>query len=237
MAITSTAPPLGQVFTTYADGGYLLSASGGIPPYHWKWDAKQGSSLPPGLHIADNGLLSGTPKIAGDYLVIVTASDSGFPISQVSQQYPIDISGQRALTITSDTPPDGVVGTEYGPSTTQYQSCRWSPVLGWHEVCTPCSTQAACSALPPCRGQMSPLPCSSIKVVFLGFTFTASGGIPPYIWKASDLPDHLSLDPNTGQMTGVPAIAGIYSFTVTVTDVQFPPAQSSGSYTVDITNP
>jgi len=47
----------------------------------------------------------------------------------------------------------------------------------------------------------------------------ASGGTAPYAWKLSGaLPDGLAFDSNSATFTGIPAKAGSYRFTVTLTD-------------------
>ena len=51
-------------------------------------------------------------------------------------------------------------------------------------------------------------------------TISATGGIAPYSWRVSsgDLPDGVSLDFRTGALTGTPAFASDYVFTVQVVD-------------------
>lgn len=51
-------------------------------------------------------------------------------------------------------------------------------------------------------------------------TVTASGGTAPYTFAVTSgaLPDGLSLDTSTGQITGTPTTGGTFNFTVTVTD-------------------
>ena len=51
------------------------------------------------------------------------------------------------------------------------------------------------------------------------YRFQARGGVPPYTWEADTrLPEGLSLNRATGELTGIPAEEGEFTFTVTVTD-------------------
>jgi Putative Ig domain/VHL beta domain len=51
-------------------------------------------------------------------------------------------------------------------------------------------------------------------------TFTAGGGVPPYTWSASGLPNGLSINPSTGLLGGTPAAGsqGAYSLQFAVRD-------------------
>ncbi len=51
---------------------YALSASGGVGPYSW---AAVGA-MPPGLSLGSNGVIQGTPTLAGTYSVAVRVTDS-----------------------------------------------------------------------------------------------------------------------------------------------------------------
>jgi hypothetical protein len=101
-----------------------LEAAGGVPPYRWSWAAAPGSSLPPGLAISSFfrcrtnrnqtvpcAAIEGTPSAPGTYNVVLTVTDSATPAAQKSRQYALTIVPK--LVITSDTPPDGVIGTPY----------------------------------------------------------------------------------------------------------------------------
>ena len=207
-----------------------------MAPYQWNWVAPPGFSTPNGLAIAPTGLISGTPTTPGTFKVLITVLDAESPSAQVSRDYTITIEGSLTLAINSDAPPNGAVGVDYGPMVTEYFSCRWSPVLGWHLVCTQCASDALCASLPMCTGAISPNPCRSARTVFLGFTFTAAGGTSPYTWGASGLPAGLDLDPTTGQLTGTPTEAGSYGVTISLTDSQAMPSLASANYTIDIAN-
>ncbi|GAC1437205.1 MAG: hypothetical protein NVSMB51_10430 [Solirubrobacteraceae bacterium] len=63
---------------------------------------------------------------------------------------------------------------------------------------------------------------------------SASGGTGPYSYAvtAAALPDGLSLDPNSGELSGTPTTAGDYAFTITATDANG--ATGSQDYTPTI---
>src|SRR6185436_2820916 len=65
------------------------------------------------------------------------------------------------------------------------------------------------------------LPNARAGVAGYNATVEAKGGIPPLVWSASGLPMGMSIDPDTGVVSGVPdAIAGDHEvqFTLTITD-------------------
>lgn len=236
LAITSAALPSGAEGSVYGSSGFALAASGGAAPYNWNWAPAPGSSLPNGLTLSPDGLISGTPTLAGTYNVVVTVADSESPPAQVSASYTLSIDGAAHLTITSGAPPSGTVGTDYGPSVTEYLSCIWSPVLGWHQVCTRCARPQECLSLPRCTGAMNIKPCLRTVEIFVGFSFTATGGTEPYQWSAEGLPPGLSIDANTGEVKGTPTTVGSFRVTVTVSDSATPIAQVTASYDIDIVN-
>ena len=71
-SVTTTSLTVGTIGVPYAAS---LSAGGGLAPYSW---AVTGGTLPPGIHLAANGALSGTPTISGRYQVTFTVTDSNF---------------------------------------------------------------------------------------------------------------------------------------------------------------
>lgn len=61
------------------------------------------------------------------------------------------------------------------------------------------------------------LPDGTLAVAY-SQTITAAGGAPPYTWTANGLPDGLSIDANTGVISGTPNAGGSFGFTIRVTD-------------------
>ncbi len=114
----STSPPLqipgggssqltltgGTVGTAYSQN---LPATGGTPPYTW---SLTGGALPPGLTLAGNGFLSGSPTQAGSYLFSAQVTD--LTGTSASAQFALTIAPQ-AVAITTTSLPNGIVGTTY----------------------------------------------------------------------------------------------------------------------------
>ncbi|PWU31013.1 IPT/TIG domain/outer membrane autotransporter barrel domain-containing protein [Pseudomonas sp. RW407] len=96
IAITPTTLGSLAVGSAYSQN---LSASGGNGSYIWSTSG----TLPPGITVNSNGLVSGTPTTAGNYSFIVTATDSlGSPGSRgysvtVNEQAPV--AGNSSLTV------------------------------------------------------------------------------------------------------------------------------------------
>ena len=65
----------------------------------------------------------------------------------------------------------------------------------------------------------SPLP-SGMAGELYSVTLEATGGTEPYTWSltSGDLPDGLSLNASSGEISGTPTAAGVFGFTILVTD-------------------
>jgi hypothetical protein len=81
--------PNGRVSSTYS---FQLTAQGQSPPFSWVIDPSQGS-LPPGLSLTSNGLITGTPTAPGIYDFAVILSDSSPQPNQrvVERNFSIEI--------------------------------------------------------------------------------------------------------------------------------------------------
>jgi len=74
-------------------------------------------------------------------------------------------------------------------------------------------------AIPQLELTSSTLPNGSVGAAYSA-SVTATGGVPPYGWSVSAgaLPPGLTLVPSSGALSGTPGAAGVYSFTLQVTD-------------------
>jgi hypothetical protein len=187
-----------------------------------------------------NGIatFSATLKTLGPQTIVVTDVATA---SLTGTSSSMNIVGM--LTIASSAPPSGTVGATYGPLSSEYFRCVWSPVGGFHLSCVPCDP-ATCASLPPCpRGGIPTTPCLSIQQANLGFPLLAAGGLSPYRWSWAPAPNS-SLPPGLSLVNGKiaggsrgPTGAGSFNVIVTVTDSSSPAVNISANYTIVIAPP
>jgi WD40 repeat protein len=80
-------------------------------------------------------------------------------------------------------------------------------------------------------------PAGTTGAAFPGYSFQASGGTPPFIWNESGpMPPGLMLSAS-GQLSGMPATAGTYPVSVTVTDSSYPPVTATAAVTLTVNDP
>jgi hypothetical protein len=70
---------------------------------------------------------------------------------------------------------------------------------------------------PPVIDALSPLPIGTLNSPYVGFTFTATDGLPPFDWTATGLPPGISLS-SAGGLSGTPTSTGSFPVTVQVQD-------------------
>jgi Putative Ig domain. len=99
LSITTTSPlPIGVVGASYSA---TLAAAGGVSPY--TWTASPGS-LPPGLTLASNGSLTGTPATAGVFTFAVQVADNppqGVPSQTATKTFSLRIVQPVSVTTSS----------------------------------------------------------------------------------------------------------------------------------------
>jgi hypothetical protein len=158
LAITSGAPPTGTVGKIYdlrfvpcqpgtpgcfckclvfcsclrRLSGFNFSATGGLAPYSWSWNPDAASSLPTGLNLSTNGIISGTPTEAGSFNVVVTVTDSESARVQKSANYTIVINLPPPPVI--NTMPAPSAGTVNVPYIFTFTATSGLPPLGWSET-------------------------------------------------------------------------------------------------------
>lgn len=96
----NTSPPLavGMVGVGYSQ---TLTASNATPPYIFFLTVEaQPNALPPGLSLATNGVLSGTPTVEGSFTFDVSARDQ----TGATTSAPISVTISPALAITTSSP-------------------------------------------------------------------------------------------------------------------------------------
>ena len=114
VTVTVGSGPLGLSSGTVPNGtvGIPYSApipvSGGAAPYAC---TLANGTLPSGLALGANCLISGTPMMAGTATVTVNASDASNPMQKTSGPVSITINAQPTLALTS--PPSATVGVPY----------------------------------------------------------------------------------------------------------------------------
>src|SRR5208283_5001942 len=84
--ISTLTLPVGAIGDVYREG---LVATGGQQPYTWTIDS---GTLPPGLSLTTDGVISGTPTTVGNYGFTLRVTDSQTPV----QAYQV---GSTSITI------------------------------------------------------------------------------------------------------------------------------------------
>ena len=219
-----------------------MSATGGTPSYLW-----YSVNLPPGLTMATNGRITGTPTVVGTYLVTITAKDANQLVGTADLVW--NINPPPSLTATNQMTS---VGTQV--SVTPSMSGGTAPYQ-WTATGLPTGL-----AINPSTGEITGKPAVAAvdKTVTVKVTVTdhynltadvqftwqivpalvvsvapqaspvgsavdlttnsASGGFGTYTWSVKDLPAGLTLDPATGAVRGTPTTVKDYTVVYTVTD-------------------
>jgi hypothetical protein len=83
LIIVTSEMPVAIIGRDYCEGfSPRLEASGGKPPYRWKLPLDR---LPPGLRLAEDGLICGVPEVLGAYRFVAVVSDAAFEDSAPAQ--------------------------------------------------------------------------------------------------------------------------------------------------------
>jgi hypothetical protein len=158
----------------------------------------------------------------------ITLSPSTLPNGEAGTAYgPVSITASGgtapyAYAVTAGALPDGLTldsdGTLHGTPTAG-GSFTFTVTATDDNGCTGTIEYTLQTGCPAITIEPATLPAAQ-KGVAYSQTLTASGGTGPYTFAvtAGSLPPGLTLDPNTGVLSGTPTANGSYSFTVTATD-------------------
>ena len=168
------------------------------------------TGLPNGIVMNTSGVVSGTPLELGLFYATFSVQDSSIPFSIAEVTLP--------LLVTTDLLVEIAPGQTDANGNTLVQT---GSTLGWAQVNTPYAVQ--------------------MQVGNINTSVSIPGGLPPYTWSipAGALPVGLSINPNTGLISGSPCtynsttdFSTVYSATVQVTDAIG--AKATQTYTMQL---
>ena len=260
LSITTSSLPSGTVGSAYSS---TLAASGGTTPYTWSiasgslpaglslsssgaitgnpttagtsnftakvtdnnsQTATQALSItvnPSALSITTSSLPSGTVGTAYSTSLVATGGTTPYTWSMSTGSLPagLSLSSTGAITGTPTTAGTANFTVQVADSGSQTSTKALSITVN------PTALTITTSLLP-----------SGTVGTTYSSTLTATGGTTPYTWSiaSGSLPAGLSVDPNTGAITGTPSAAGISSFTVQVTDSSSPAQSTTQALSITI---
>jgi hypothetical protein len=217
LAIVTTALPAAGFGDSY---NVPLSAIGGMPPYEWCgpgvtaciWSPDSPSplqgTLPPGILVSADGVISGSPQGAGSYSFELQVHDA-MGATLTSNFYTIDVVDTGYLQVTTDSLPAAFLGQPY--DVTLNAAGGRTPYA--HDPIADPQGRAGWLILDSTRAPVAP----TDSEVDLGPT----------------APPGLTLDLG-GKLSGVPSEAGNYTVTFQVIDSNVPPEVATGIVTLTV---
>jgi hypothetical protein len=191
----------------------LLIASGGKQPYTWTISA---GSLPPGLSLTTDGIISGTPTTIGTSNFTVQVTDSQTPKAAVDTA-PLNIMINPPLSLATTSLPSGQVGNNYTATITASNGVQ------------PYTYSLAAGNLPPC----APVPPCSPYTTGGANELTLTTNAPPMGGGANSATiGGLVPLSGTNESAESPTTAGVFNFTIQVTDSLGEVATATYSITV-----
>jgi large repetitive protein len=234
----TVTPPAGAVGSPYT---FTFVTSGGTAPHTFSVFT---GSLPPGLGLSTDGVLSGTPTQSGSFSFWIAAHDSGSAMSQA----PFTMSIDSKLTVTTGSIPAATRGVPYsttltvsGGSATSWTLSSGTLPPGFtlsnsgvlagtatSEGSTTFTVKAANGSKSDSKtltlSVVAPLGISvgAIPPAIVGQPFAArlaaTGGMGTYtfVLMGGAFPSGLLLDTTSGVISGTPRSAGSYPFQIAV---------------------
>ncbi len=238
LVLPSAPLPNGIVGTGYS---FTFTPAGGLAPLVWS-----ATGLPAGLAMnAATGTIGGIPTASGAFTLSVTVSDSSGQTA--TTPYSLTIVPKLAITTTALPNGIVGTGYSFTATATGgLAPLVWS-AAGLPGGLSINAATGTISGIPTASGSFTvtvtvkdnsgqtataQLPLTVVPKLFItsgnlpgatagvfySFRLTAIGGIPPYLWAGTGLAPGLTLNPQTGDITGTPAAASSGTVSVNVTD-------------------
>ncbi len=203
-------------------------------------------SASPANHASKALTISATPPTA------LTISTSGLPVATASQQYETTLAatgGTQPVTwkLETGTLPTGIsldseTGRISGTPSTAGKAAFTIRATDSAELAQSTTVTLTLTTLAESEplALIAPKPSVGKAGEYYGLALNSTGGAAPISWavSAGTLPDGLTLDPTTGEISGLPTSTGSYTVSVTATDRSTPTPQSaSREFTIVIEAP
>jgi hypothetical protein len=154
LAISTTTLASGTVRQAYTA---TLAATGGTGSTTW---SLAGGTLPSGLALGANGVVSGTPTTAGTFAFTVQASDAGWPGNIATQALKISVGAREAVLYASDATVVAGTWSLVADTTAAGGKRIWNPDKGAAKLTAPLASPAN----------------------YFEMTFQAEAGVAYHVW-------------------------------------------------------